>query len=68
MLARACMRAYVRDVFALYDNNIFTRLIMLKIIFLYFIEIAHTDDFPAGTRLVYIKTFIPVVICRHETN
>ena len=30
-------------------------MIIIKIIFLYFIEIAHTDDFPlTGTRLVYI--------------
>ena len=54
----ACMRACVRDVFAIYDNNILPRLIMIiiKIIFLYFIEIAHTDDFPStGTLLVWCK-------------
>ena len=53
--ARACMRACVRDVFAKNDNNISPRLIMIiiKIIFLYFIEIAHTDDVPlTDTRLV----------------
>ena len=52
---RACVCAYVRDVFAIYNNNILPRLIMIiiKIIFLYFIEITHTDDFPStGTRLV----------------
>ena len=41
----------------IYDNNILPRLIMImiKIIFLYFIEIAHTDDSPStGTRLVLI--------------
>ena len=57
----ACMRACVRDVFAIYDNNILPRLIMIiiKIIFLYFIEIAHTDDFPStGTRLVYINVLV----------
>ena len=38
-------------------------MIIIKIIFLYFIEIAHTDDFPStGTRLVIIiiiTLFIP---------
>ena len=55
----ACVRACVRSVFAIYDNNILPRLIMIisKIIFLYFIEIAHTDDFPStGSRLVSIFT------------
>ena len=50
------MNACVRDVFAIYDNNISPRLIMIiiKIIILYFIQIRHTDDFPStGTRLVY---------------
>ena len=45
----------VRDVFAIYDNNILPRLIMIiiKIIFLYFMEIVHTDDFHStGTQLV----------------
>ena len=32
-------------------------MIIIKIIFLYFIEIAHTNDFPStGTRLVTSKT------------
>ena len=55
--ARARMRACVHDVFAIYDNNIFPRLIMIiiKIIILYFIQIRHSDDFPStGTRLVSI--------------
>ena len=41
----AFVRTCVRDVFTIYDNNILPRLIMIiiKIIFLYFIEIAHTD-------------------------
>ena len=45
---RACMRACVCVVFAIYDNNLLSRLIMIiiKIIFRYFLEIAHTDDFP----------------------
>ena len=56
--ACACASAYVRDVFAIYDNNISPRLIMIiiKIIILYFIQIRHTDDFPStGTRLVIIN-------------
>ena len=54
---RSCVRTCVRDVFAIYDNNILPRLIMIiiKIMFLYCIEIAHTDDFPSTcTRLVAI--------------
>ena len=45
---RACVHACVRDVFAIYDNDILPRLIMIiiKIIVLYFIQIRHTDDFP----------------------
>ena len=46
---RACSRVFacVRDVFAIYDNDILPRLIMIiiKIIILYFIQIRHTDDF-----------------------
>ena len=47
----------VRDVCAIYDNNISPSLlmIMIKIIILYFIQIRHTDDFPrTGTLLVMI--------------
>ena len=54
---RECVRACVPDVFAIYDNNTLPRLIMIiiKIIFLYFVEIALTGDFPStGTRLVFI--------------
>ena len=45
--ARACVHACVRDVFAIYDNDMSPRLIMIiiKIIILYFIQIRHTDDF-----------------------
>ena len=48
--ARAYVRACVRDVFAIYDDNILPRLIMIiiKIIILYFIQIRHTDDFPSA--------------------
>ena len=46
--ARACVHACVRDVFAINDNDILHRLIMIiiTIIILYFIQIRHTDDFP----------------------
>ena len=45
---RSSVHAYVRDVFAIYDDNILPRLIMIiKIIILYFIQIRHTDDFPS---------------------
>ena len=42
----------MRDVFAIYDNDILPRLIMIiiKMIILYFIQIRHTDE--TGTRLV----------------
>ena len=60
VLAHACARvrghACVHDVFAIYDNNSWPRLIMIliKISILYFIQIRHTADFPStGTRLVY---------------
>ena len=56
--ARACASACVRDRFAIYDNIISHRLIIIiiKISILYFIEIRHTDDFPStGARLVQIK-------------
>ena len=47
----ACVRPCmcVRDVFAIYEDNILPRLIMIiiKIIILYFIQIRHTDDFPS---------------------
>ena len=65
---RACVRARVRasvcvrDVIAIYDNNISPRLIMIiiKIITLRFIQIRHTDDFPStGTRLVRVKRAFP---------
>ena len=49
------VHACVRDVFAIYDDNILPRLIMIiiKIMILYFIQIRHTDDFPSmGTRPV----------------
>ena len=45
----ACVHVHacVRDVFAIYDNDILPRLIIIiiKIIILYFIQIRHTDDF-----------------------
>ena len=49
--------ACVCDLFAIYDNYISPKLIMIIINFfiLYFTQISHTDDFPStGTRLVII--------------
>ena len=47
MFASVSLHACVRDVFAIYDNDILPRLIMIiiKISILYFIQIRHTDDF-----------------------
>ena len=50
---RECVRACMRDVLAIYDNNISPRFIMIiiKIINIYFIQVRHTNDFPStGTR------------------
>ena len=46
---RTSVHACVRDVFAIYDDNILPRLIMIiiKIIILYYIQIRHTDDLPS---------------------
>ena len=45
--ACVCVHACVHDVFAIYDNDILPRLIIIIIIILYFIQIIrHTDDFP----------------------
>ena len=53
--ACTCVHAHacVRDVFAIYDNILPRRImIIIKIVILYFIQIIHTDDFPStGTRL-----------------
>ena len=61
MLVRQCTTAYmcVRDVFAIYNNNISSRLIMIiiQIIILYFIQITHTDDFPLNEYPASIDTF-----------
>ena len=54
------MHACVRDVFAIYDHNIlpWLKMIIIKIVILYFIQIRHTDDFPSTrTRLVYISCY-----------
>ena len=56
--AHACMHACVRDVFAIYDNDILPmlKMIIINIIILYFMQIRHTecDDFPStGTGLVH---------------
>ena len=55
----ACAHVCIRDVFAIHDNDIWPRLIMI-IIILYFIQIGHTDDFAStGTRLVLCN-----LVCR----
>ena len=54
----------VRDVCAIYDNNISPSLLMIiiKIIILYFIKIRNTDDFPpTGTLLVIIICHIDLI-------
>ena len=61
----ACVRACMRDVFALYDNDILPRLIMIiiKIIILYFIQIRQPDDFSkTGTRLVSLIDSRDIII------
>ena len=63
---RECERACVRDVFALYDNDILPILIMIicNIIILYFIQIRHIGDFPStGTGLVIHNVFTGVTFC-----
>ena len=47
---RTSVHKCVRDVFAIYDDNILSRLIMIiiKIIILYFIQIRHTDKIPSA--------------------
>ena len=60
-----CVRVCV--VFAIYDNNILPRLIMIiiKMLILYFIQIRHTDDFPStGTRLVNITHLKNILLSR----
>ena len=59
------VRECVRDVFAIYDNNISPGLlvIIIKIIILYFIQIRHTDDFPpTGTPASKYKLFSVVSV------
>ena len=45
---RMSVHACVHDVFAIYEDNILSRLIIIiiKIIIVYFIQIRHTDDSP----------------------
>ena len=59
--ARAYVRACVRDVFAIYDNDILPRLIMIiiKIIFLYFIQIDTLMISPQRVyRPVWVKRYM----------
>ena len=63
--ARACVSACLRDVFAIYDNNISPRLIMIiiKMSILYFIQIRQSDDFTStDTRLVHTYIYMHVFI------
>ena len=58
--ASVSVHACVRDVFAIYDDNILSRLIMIiiKMIILYFIQIRHTDDFlSAGIPASYSNLY-----------
>ena len=58
----SCVHACVCDVFAIYDNNVLPRLIMIIIKIIYFIEIAHNDDFHStGTRLVFLIS-MPIIV------
>ena len=76
VLVHACVHvrwhACVCDVFAIYDNKSWPRLIMIiiKIIILYFIQIRDTDDFPLATgtrlvRLIMLVFFTKVVKMLH---
>ena len=62
-----CVRACVRDVFAIYDDNILSRLIVImiiiKIIILYFIQIRHTDDFPSAGIPASINNLVLWRLC-----
>ena len=55
----------VRDVCAIYDNNISSSLlmIMIKIIILYFIQIRHTDDFPPTATLLVVHNSLLIQTC-----
>ena len=62
---RTSVHAGVRDVFAIYDDNILPRLIMIiiKIIILYFIQIRHTVMISPQRvyRLVIIIIIITII-------
>ena len=60
---RTSVHACVRDVFAIYDDNIFPRLIMIiiKIIILYFIRIRHTDDFPSTGKFYLLELLFSII-------
>ena len=62
---RTSVHPCVRDVFAIYDDNILSRLIMIiiKIIIVYFIQIRNTDDFPsAGIPASYNNSVFTIVL------
>ena len=65
---RACASACLRDVFAIYDNNISPRSIMIiiKISILYFVQIRQSDDFTStDTRLVHTYIYMHVFMYTH---
>ena len=61
----ACIHACVHDVFAIYDDNILSRLIMIiiKIIILYFIQ---PDTLMISPQRVYRLVLINLVMNQHE--
>ena len=66
---RPSVHACVRDVFAIYDDNILPRLIMIiiTIIILYFKRIRHTDDFPSTGIPASIPNYpISTVLLKHQ--
>ena len=68
MRACTCVSACLRDVFAIYDNNISPRLIMIiiKMSILYCIQIRQSDDFTStDTRLVHVYIYMHVFMHTH---
>ena len=62
---RTSVHACMRDVFAIYDDNILSRLIMIiiKLIILYFIQIRHTDDFSSASISAISTTHFAACVC-----
>ena len=74
----ACMRACAMCLQYIYGNNIILprlKMIIIKIIFLFFKEIAHTDDLPSTIFFFFLKNFTDydnncssVVICMYASQ